>query len=286
MKYLPAMASSPEKPADGATNEIKRFPRLVDGGMAAAIEILSRVVPQFEVRLNKMGGTAATELVFVIPVPNELRESYSALFSQICGSRTKDWENAIADGFRNTEYNRKALSEFITPQLRRAFAEGVRIWLEKSRTVSNPGIGPLEEELSNFDKLTKMKPGPQADPRAAVWAVKRLTELRAGIKEIRRRCKDRSSIGTEALKQEINNLCSYETYRTALEQVTSKGTQITPWVILTPEIKVQEIALAVITTELPTSGHIVDLNKTSLKTLIKLGRKLMASLDRVPQPLS
>lgn len=283
--YRVDVSPRPDKPADGSKVEIKRFPRLVDGGEAAAIEMLSRVVPQFEVRLKKTDGGAATELVFVVPVPNELRESYPALFGQICGSRATDWESAIADGFRTTEYNRKPLSKFISPQLRRAFNKGVRIWLEKSRASKNQDIRPLELELSDFEKLAKMKPGPQTDSRAALWAAKRLDALVKGIKEIRQRCRNRSSVGTQELKLEIEKLCSYETYGATFQRLLSGEGKITPWTILTPEIDVGDIARAVITVELPTSGHVIDLNETSVRTLVKLGRKLAKGLDRVPKPL-
>jgi hypothetical protein len=162
--------------------------------------------------------------------------------------------------------------------------EWIRIWLEKNWDVENPNIEQLEQELIDFDMLTRMKSGPQSESRTVLWAARRLDILVAGIKKIRFRCKHRSSIGTQELELEIKKLCSYETYKTALEKLLSRETEITPWMILTPEINVQEIALSVIAAELPTSGHIVDLNKASLRTLVKLGRKLVKSLDRVPQP--
>jgi hypothetical protein len=280
------MATDEAKSVGTCKQPIKRSPRLIRGQEAAAIELLSRVAPQFEVRLIKeTDGTAATELVFVVPVPNELRESYSALYRLICGPRATDWENAIADGFRTTKYNgKKPLSDFITPQLRRAFAAGVRIWLKKMRDVGNREIGRLEQELIDFDKQTKMKSGPQPDLRAALWAAKRLDQLVPAIKKLRSGCKDRSSVRKEELKSEIEKLCAYETYIKVMKELLSQETGITPWMILTPEINVQEIAFSVVTAELPTSGHIVDLNKTSLRTLVKLGRKLVKSLDRVPKP--
>jgi hypothetical protein len=284
--YLLTVASDKHKPTKTSIPKTRRFPRLVEGQEAAAIELLSRIVPRFEARLNKADNPASTELVFAIPLPLELRESYPVLFDLICGPRATDWEDAIAEGFRNTEYNGKPLSDFIAPQLRRAFAAGIRAWLKAIWDGENPDIERLERELLDFDKLTKMKSGPQSDSRAALWVAKRLDQLVTGIKAIRFRCKDRSRIGTRELKLEIEKLCSYEIYKTALGKLLSNETEITPWIILTPEINVQEIALVVIAAELPTSGHDVDINKTSLRTLVKMGRKLVESLGHVPQPRS
>jgi len=260
-----------------------RFPRLIEGQEAAALEKLLWVPPNFEVQLKRTKKGTLTRLVFSIPMAPDFETSFPGLHRLIFESRANEWENAIADGYWKSKYNNKPLSKFVQGVLRRAFKNGVKNFLEEEWSL--PGASykaQIVQELSDFDKHAIATRGPRPNPQIAFWAAKRFNTLVPAIRGLRAKFKGNIPHNRpQELKTEIAKLCSYKTYVGAFRSLLPEG-KVTPWDIRNEHIHPRAIALAIIECELPKQGYTIDVKQGTLWKHIQLGKKLIALFNFQP----
>ena len=262
----------------------QRFPRLIGGKEAAALEKLLWVAPNFEVRLTKTKQKAATKLIFTIPISAEFSKSYPKLYWAIAGRRANDWENAIADGYWKTIYNKKVLPKFISSVLHRAFKKGVRIWLYETWGLQDDFYKEhVGQELSDFDKHAITKTGPQPDPRVALWTAKRFNRLLPAAQELRNRLKSKApSLKDDELQREIKKVLPYGTFLDALQSILAEQEHVGPREFFnTPRVTPRQVVRAMLKRELEKRGY--SMKKISLQKFLKLGNILLESFAHTPK---
>jgi hypothetical protein len=266
---------------------IVRSPRLLTGRETAALQKLLWTTPQFSVRLERKGGIAAhTQLVFSIPIPGELRTLYPAVYQVIFGTKTTDWEMAIARGFWASEFNGKSLKTFVPGVLHRAFKKSVQMWLEKHWGQGDEYKKRIPRENSEYLQHSETKTGPQlSHPAAALWAAKQFRDLPSRIARMRRRFRvEHTGSKTKELKREIEKLFPYDIYVSTLHKL--RMSDITPWTVVDPLLRPRQIALTAIECGLLRRGYQINSKKASVRQYIELGNKLLADLARIPKRIS
>ena len=185
-------------------------------------------------------------LIFTLPMPRDFEKSCPGLYWVICESLATDWENALADGYWKSDYNKRALHQFIQKGLHKAFKSGVKRFLEGSWNLREDFYkNQVVPELSDFDEHAMAETGPRPDARIAFWAANRYTTLVPAIKALRSKFKEHIPHNRpKELQSEIAKLCSYETYFEALGGLLGEG-EITAWDIRNEELSPREIAIAI-----------------------------------------
>jgi hypothetical protein len=158
--------------------------------------------------------------------------------------------------------------------------------LEKHWDLGDEYKKRIPREISKFSEHSKTKTGPQlSHPAAALWAAKQFRDLPSRIRTIRRRFSvEHTDSRTKELKQEIEKLFSYDVYLSALERIGKSN--ITPWSIVDPLIRLQRIAFAAVQCDLLKRGYEIDVKKVSIRKYVELGNSLLADLARIPKRTS
>jgi hypothetical protein len=267
----------------GKKRQPPRFPRLVRGQGAAGLEKLLWMPPHFEVRLEKTKESIATKLIFTLPIPPDFETTLPGLHWLICESLSNEWENAIADGYWKSRYNKRSLLQFIEKGLRHGFRNGVGKFLEEEWDLPDAFYRvQAGQEQREFAEHSGSPTGPRPNARIAFWVAERFKMLILAIKSLRAQFKGNISQSREQeLKTAIERVCSYETYVAAFRNLLGRET-ITPWAIRTKKIHPRAIALAIIEHELPKHGYVIAKEQGSLWKHIQLGNDLIALFDSDP----
>jgi hypothetical protein len=109
--------------------DVKRFPRLLRGEVAAALTTLLWQKPQFSVVVTKKKDIV---FKFRVPVPDNLRPSYPELWELFFGTGIEHWKKALSSAYWNAKWGDKELPHSLSNQLRVVYRDALRIWLKAS----------------------------------------------------------------------------------------------------------------------------------------------------------
>lgn len=204
---------------------IQRFPRLQPSGVnAATISKLAWTTPSLHVRIKKK-KRSLTKFIFNIPMSPEFRKCCPELHELITGPQIRMFEIALEKGYERSRSNKRPLQQEIASRLRKAFNVGVRAWLREMWKFNRPYAYRIAIELSKFEKLAAIRPGPNADVGLAIWAFKTKCLIKRELTDLRQSLKGEArSIKNSELERVLINRMPDNHFRTALKHLLRKET--------------------------------------------------------------
>src|ERR1700691_6109949 len=108
---------------------MKRFPRLLEGAEAVALEKMIWNTPEFRPRLQP--DEQAIDFIFRLRF-SQRRKRYHSLRYILFGPGSKSWEKSFRSVYSRVPYGDKNLEQSISNRLHKLFVEGVKLWLHKT----------------------------------------------------------------------------------------------------------------------------------------------------------
>jgi len=284
LQSFPYSETKMKKKGRRSKRAIRRFPRLLEGTEAAALEKLLWNKPEFQARVQPDKYTI--DFVFSLRYSQPLQR-YRSLRHIIFGPAFKSWEGSFRSAYSHLRYGDKALDQSMANNLHRLFNQGVRLWLQAAwslkgiRKTSNEKPS-RRTELATFDKEAPIKSN-QPDPRIAIWTANKQRQWLTAVRGIRQRLKSRAQCMQPAeLRREIERMVPYKKFSAGLEKIAPEK-HPTPQAFFTATwLSAKSMVDAMLAAELERKGF--DPKRISVKTYLKEGKKLLTALSALPQP--
>lgn len=256
-----------------------RFPRVYAGDAASALASILRSHPVFKVELPRDKRSVVFSYEFSVPeqIPPEFLDLYEVLF--IDGRDY--WEEAVVAAKKEAEEGKKRELGRVHNFHRSILTESFKTWLFDSWGLRADYIAQRKEHLERFKKDSALARGTKPDAGTAFMAAIRFRQLDGKVREVLHRLKAKPSHAIKKVaqvKEEIKRSeLSQELFRRALTIIYGEGTEITFMELLTPRLRHERVARAMVSSELKVQGW--DLDLISADTYIDYGTRLLDVLD-------
>lgn len=263
------------------TDEIKRFPRFLEGAQGAALTHMFWTEPE-PPHIKVANDGTSINFVFKVCIREEaLHGPFREYWSFFLAPPTHRLEKALQEGYDRTVSGKKPVHRHISNFLRRACVKAFQCWLESSWELAGDKQ-KKEGQLKVFEQQARIKPGRQPDPSKAIEAARLFRKYHQLIKTIRARLrmkKNVHSITGRDLAMEIGETIPPETIRAALRKIFSDP-QADLHLMTAPSISAKEIASVIAETEMPG----IDFRQITFKKYLVLGEQLLAATTDPPTP--
>ena len=263
----------------------RRFPRLLEGSHAAAVEKLAWAKPTF--RAHVAPQERAIDFVFRMSSA-KLPKRYRAVDKILFGLGTNSWEQAFHSAYSHSRYGGKKIDHFLANALRQIFRDGFRRWLLETWSELIPQIAadaPTRQTESDiFGQLSlvkKKQPNPQIALRIALtW-----NRYVPAIAELKRRHRDRPlSVSNNQLRDEIERILSFDEFMAAFEAILGDPGNLQPRDFLsTRRIRAPQIVKAILERRLNESGY--NTREITFQKYLQAGKRIISDLSDSPAPL-
>jgi hypothetical protein len=243
------------------STKLQRFPRLLTGAQAAALTHLFWTEPETpRIKVARDGKSISFRFkVYIRP------EVPQRLWSFFLAQPTHNFEKALKEAYERTQSGKKPVHRHISNFLHRALQNTLRDWVQRDE------FWPDEQrkaELEVFEKLAKIKPGPQIDPSNALKAARLFSEYHTSIKAIKT---DLRKTVRPRLREVIRKHTSPELVLTALRQMADPEASLE----LISNVDPTDLAYEIVKSQMPD----VDFKKVSIKTYVNSGKRLLGALQ-------
>lgn len=263
---------------DNSKLTIKRFPRLLRGSHAAALEKLVWAKPTF--RAHIVPQERAIDFVFRISSA-KLPKRYRAVDRILFGLGTNSWGQAFHYAYSHSRYGDKKIDHFLANALRQIFRDGFQRWLRETwsesipQSVADAPTRQTEPDIFGQRSLVKKK---QPDPQIALGIALNWNRYVPAIADLKRRHRERPiSVSNDRLRDEIERILPFEEFMAALEDILGNPGNLQPRDFLsTRRINARQVVNTILEGRLNQSGH--NTREISFQKYLKTGQRIILDL--------